>query len=84
MTETKAKNPFIWWWKRFTTNSWKEWYNIEVKREKFDKLPDNWKWFVKLTMWERKQPSDINGDTHYLIHNNYEPKKSEDTEESQF
>ena len=83
--EEQAKSRFIKWWvKEFTTKGWKNWFNIDIKKDDFDTLPSNEKGFVKMTMWKRDKVWDYK-DTHFLVLNDFKPTKQEESiEETPF
>ena len=73
--------------KRFVTSSCREiegqfwsFFNINISKEDFMKLPTDWSWFVKLTLSKKKE-KDQWGNTHYLVLNTYEKKEKSDVRE---
>lgn len=70
--------------KRFVKSSvrWIDWkygtfYNIDINKEDFMKLPTNEAWYVKLTMSEFKYWPNKYWNTHYLVLNTWKPKSDD-------
>lgn len=68
--------------KRFVTSFIKEiptqydpLLSVEIQKEDFDSLPVNDRWYVRLTIFKKKEPWKF-GDTHYMILNEYEKWKN--------
>jgi hypothetical protein len=66
--------------KQFTTNSGKEWFNIEISAKDFNTFPVNEKGFVRFTMRPRKEVGEY-WDTHFIVENTFIPKAKEATTE---
>ena len=67
--------------KRFVQSSvreieWQYWkfYNIDISKEDFLKLPVNESWYVKMTMSAFKDWPNQYWNSHYLVLNEWKPK----------